>query len=193
MMSLIFIPQIIANAAIGAPVTFDYVSYGFIIGLRPGFVMYLKGFSENIFQVKSSILLCFAILISFGFQIYVLYLQSIKGPRFFILKGVFTTSDYDYFRDGSIDSRASLQQNNRIELTNMTKTCKICMEKLKEPPHHEEIIDEKAKAVLDRLGVRPRKIMKTECRHRFHAICLVEWMMVKMECPKCGTILKPLK
>lgn len=29
------------------------------------------------------------------------------------------------------------------------------------------------------------KIMITPCRHRYHPVCLKQWMEVKLECPAC--------
>jgi len=36
-----------------------------------------------------------------------------------------------------------------------------------------------------------KEIMKTPCRHYFHAICLQEWMKKKNQCPNCRERLPP--
>ena len=31
------------------------------------------------------------------------------------------------------------------------------------------------------------KIMITPCKHKYHPVCLKQWMEVKLECPTCRT------
>lgn len=35
--------------------------------------------------------------------------------------------------------------------------------------------------------LRPRQndLMRTPCDHKFHVPCLLNWMVIKMECPSC--------
>jgi len=186
LMNLYLVPQIVRNAILGAPVSFSPSHIACIISLRPLFPIYLKGVPDNIFQVSSSIPLTLGIIAALILQVLILYLQSKYGARFFIPHKVIT-NNYNYFRDFSMAS------SQGTELLNMTKVCRICMEELSEEPNEEGILDDEAKANLRRMNMDFGKIIKTECKHKFHAICLLEWMTIKMECPQCGLTLKPMK
>lgn len=186
--SLYLLPQIIHGIVRGSPIKFELENVIFMIGLRPLLPLYIKGYSSNIFQVKTSMTTVLIVLIIIGVQAGVLYLQALHGARFFLPK----CHQLAYHNYLEFSSRESQSQSQAIELIERVKTCKICMEPLKESPVFDEGAIKSIKPILNRLEIEPKKVVRTECRHKFHAGCLVEWMMVKMECPQCGTMLAPL-
>ena len=120
-------------------------------------------------------------------QVAVLYLQAKLGVRFFIPRSILP-SDHNYFQDISEDR----DQGTELKPL-LLKMCNICMGNLSERSNFAEITNPEVKDVLTRLGVRPESTMRTECRHKFHAACLIEWMMVKMECPVCKVTLRAIE
>jgi len=44
------------------------------------------------------------------------------------------------------------------------------------------------------LNSKPKQvtIMVTPCRHKFHPVCLQQWMDIKLECPFCRAPIPPL-
>lgn len=95
--------------------------------------------------------------------------QQILGPRFFIPKQ-FLPPKYDYFRKGEL-VKGDVDTPKDIETGDAGVECVICMNPV-------DVEDARAR-------------MLTPCNHVFHTACLQRWMLVKMECPTCRTILPP--
>ena len=178
------VPQIIYNFIRGSPVPFEPSTIALIISVRPLYLLYLKAYSGNIYQVSTSFTLTIMVLMTLAAQIIVLYLQSCFGVRFFIPRERLF-SGHNYLDISSTESMGT-------ELLPMRKICTICMEERSESPTFNETWLPEVKPLLERLKLQPGKILKTNCKHKFHAVCLLEWMMINMKCPKCGEPLKPL-
>lgn len=106
----------------------------------------------------------------YDLQVSILIGQQVLGPRFFIPKQ-FLPPKYNYFRKCSSKQQANLEIPRDIETGDGGVECVICMNPV-------DVDDQKAR-------------MLTPCNHVFHTACLQRWMMVKMECPTCRSILPP--
>ena len=182
--NLYLLPQIIHNIAKGIPVLFEPHTIAYIISLRPLISFYFKACPSNIYGLGSSSFVVAIIVTSIGAQVIFLYLQAKYGVRFFIPKKIHS-NDYSYFHDQSEESSAT-------ELIKIVRTCNICLGKLSKAPNLTEQPDMEAQSILERIKAQPETVMNTECKHKFHAICLIEWMKDKMECPMCGFVLRPI-
>lgn len=187
LINLYLLPQIIHNVVKGAPVTFDPQTIAYIVGLRPLSPLYLKGCPSNLFNISTSGIFIIGLMFCLALQVFVLYLQAKRGVRFFIPRCILA-SDHNYFQDLPDDT------NQGTELKPLLlRMCNICMGNLSERSNFAEITNPDVKDVLTRLKVRPESTMRTECGHKFHTACLVEWMMVKMECPVCKITLRAIE
>ena len=182
--NLYLLPQIIHNIAKGIPVLFEPHTILYTISLRPLLSFYFKACPSNIYEITPSIPGTIAIVISVGLQIFILFLQAKYGVRFFLPKRILS-DEYSYFHDQS-------EENSAMELIKIIRTCNICLGKLSKSPNLTETPDMEVQSTLDRMDIQPESTMKTECKHKFHAVCLIEWMKEKMECPMCGFVLRPL-
>lgn len=94
------IPQIVHNVVIGLKPGF-YPSYLAMILVNQLYVIYFKGYSDNIFRESPEPLLCVVIVVLDIIQIFILYCQHTLGVRFFIPKR-FRKNYHNYIK--SMDS-----------------------------------------------------------------------------------------
>ncbi|KAL4464619.1 hypothetical protein ABPG74_011180 [Tetrahymena malaccensis] len=180
-LSFFFVPQIICSAINGNSKKF-YNSYVFGILLpRIALPLYMRGCPSNIMNFKPSQEFCVLWVTSFAFQIFIMYLQSKFGPRFFI-PSIFLPKQYNY---------NFVYQYNPEEKD--TDDCSICLGPLHLNPMEDEPPKDNKKCQIN-LDQKPsyntqlikkKKIYKTPCNHMFHIECLHQWIEVKLECPQC--------
>ena len=124
-----------------------------------------------------SFLLCHGTFFIY-FQILLLYLQNVFGPRFFIPKFM----QPNYF---SYDCKLKMTEDNS------TLECTICIQNIFEDPNR--IIEgEVNNSELHGELMKEVNVMKTPCNHYFHKECLIRWIDVKLECPTCRMPLPPM-
>lgn len=102
-------------------------------------------------------------------------MQKKFGARFFLPEKLRHWAEYNYYR--------SLAEADTEEGEH---ECCICLNPLSHlegdntnnpiPPH----------------GYQRIVYMQTPCNHKFHTECLKPWLIHKLECPKCRTVLPPL-
>lgn len=185
--NLYFVPQIVSNVIYGASGDFDFKSIVLALSLRPLLPLYIKGYPDNLYQISSSTFFVIGVIALVLFQILILYFQAKRGARFFIPEGLLSklSKDLGYFKDLSGESEGT-------ELIKLVRTCNICMGQLSKEPRGVETAHPEAIKILKKRNMTAGKVMRTECGHKFHAICLIESMMSKMECPMCGEDIKEL-
>jgi len=175
--------QIIEYISEGGPAPFFPKSMICVFSLRILLPLYLKGYSDNLFRVSTSIPLCIAIIAVMIFQILVLYLQAIRGARFFLPDSLFPPENSQYL----------VKKNKDTEMTRLVTKCELCQKGLLEHPNIERTPNPRVRAALNARRLRSEKIVMTECHHRFHAICLVDRTFSDPFCPICGYELKPIE
>jgi len=154
-----WIPQIIANARRDSRrALYPPYLWGTTL-LRLAIPAYFLGCPRNVLIViepKYTLLIVLCIWVMF--QVVVLWLQDIWGPRFFVPKR-FLPEKYDYYRV--------------VDLTRIANNedCAICMS---------AITYETGRRRMNR-----NEYMVTPCNHVFHPTCLQRWMEIKMQCPIC--------
>lgn len=128
--------------------------------------------------------------------------QSIHGGRS-ILPSFFKPSRYDYFVKFNPETvvLSTTIQNQTTELEEHKKepsgaqqdhACPICLENLFSETSEQLLDGLKASPFFRTLANRRQEYMKAPCGHRFHAVCLINWMYFKLECPSCRQQLPPL-
>ncbi len=118
-------------------------------------------------------------------KLIIIYIQEYYGPRFFLPKRFFPNS-YDYF--------LNLPDTDLEMCTESAEDCVICLNPLHQNPNinvESQSLANNQHPYFQRLVVQ-RKIMQTPCQHKFHSVCLLQWMTIKMECPTCRNPLPPL-
>lgn len=125
-------------------------------------------------------------------QIFLLYLQSRLGPRFWVnekwlpkaynYQPVLTLKDLEAgFVSDILEGIKLESENNGIVETSCT--CPICMNTLPLPV----VVKDEA-----RKNVNSKGYMITPCHHIFHTECLENWMKYKLQCPVCRHSLPPV-
>lgn len=135
-------------------------------------LLYLRGYSGNIFNLAPSVQFCIALLLLVGAMVMLMYLQAKYGSRILFPKFLLPKR-YEYFEEEDLV--------NALEEGISSEDCAICLTPVHLKPENEENLE----------GEHVGKIMKTPCGHRFHGTCLVPWMQHKMDCPTCRTKLPP--
>jgi len=163
--ALFLLPQIAHNAIRGEKYKFNS---NFIFGLgvfRIIIPMYAKTCPANIFELtpNSTFLLWYPTVL--GLQIFILFLQSKFGSRFFI-PGCLLPPKFNYYITRPLIGPG---QENEV--------CPICMENLSRDQ------SEPSSALLK--SPSAIVLMQTPCKHKFHTKCLQEWMRIKLDCPFC--------
>jgi hypothetical protein len=183
--------QIFLSCKNGTKPPFNY-THIFIITFSKIFIVgYVKGYNENIFQLKPNILKVSIIVFILIFEMLILFLQKILGPKFFIPK-MFKQIEYDYYRDF---------------IDNENDECVICLDKLS-VNIEKNIFDDDINNNLndiEKIGnyiikylqnlksnENEKKYMVTPCHHSFHTYCLKKWLEEKNECPYCRTRIPPI-
>ena len=175
--------QILEYINEGGPAPFYFKTMGCVFSLRILLPLYLKGYSDNLYEIRTSIPLCIAIIVSIVFQILVLYLQARRGARFFLPNSLFPPEDSQLLKRN---------KNQGTELVRLVNRCELCQKGLLEHPNIEKTPNPRIRQALVKRRLREEKIVMTECHHRFHAICLVDRTFSEPTCPICGYDLKPL-
>ena len=77
--------------------------------------------------------------------------------------------------------------------------CSICMSNILEPDDLAEETQIKKFDLKTKLFEKMCKRyknnhrMKTPCNHFYHTSCLLRWMEIKMECPRCRSVLPQIQ
>lgn len=171
LLPFIALGQIYTNAYRSRQTTFDM---NFVLLYCPRFLylLYLKGYSGNIYNLRPSYGFCIGIICLVGLHVGLLYLQSLFGARFIVPKFLLPKT-YEYFIGEEIVSNLEEGVNS--------EDCAICLTPVHLKPENEDALQ----------GEHIGKIMKTPCGHRYHGSCLVPWMQHKMDCPTCRAKLPP--
>jgi len=171
-----FVPQIIENAC-GHLTPFGHPLLLFGSTFYTFTVFYFRmSLTEKICSMSPDYSFCSLYLIIVVIQVYCLILQGTKGPRFFLPEKLLRVlavekaliCDLDFEEDGDMESE-----------------CTICLNLLSEDVSKHRVIKPEIKMMLKELGPRKGKIMKTPCKHLFHIECLIEWLIMKQDCPVC--------
>ena len=184
--NLYLIPQIVHHVTEGTPASASIKLCVYTISLRPLLPLYLKGHSNNLYNISTSIPLAIGIIIVVLVQIILVCLQEKLGPRFFLPKDIFPPEGYNY------ETQPLLSSFQGTELVRIETVCDICKRGLLDYPHIDKNPHPKVRTTLNRLKLRAEKLIKAECQHKFHAFCLVERTLTHGECPTCGCELKRL-
>jgi hypothetical protein len=172
--SFFFVPQIVHNAIRGQRYKF-WAHYIFLLGVvRITIPLYVRACPANIFELTPSWSFLSWYCTMVGLQVLILFLQSKLGSRFFV-PACFLPPKYNYFITISTETVEGEEAD----------ACPICMDNLNKEP-----VDPTAQLMKPS---RTTKIMQTPCRHKFHPICLQEWMNIKLECPFCRQHIPPLE
>lgn len=176
-------PQIWENALKGNLLAFD--KPGLIIAYGNFFVLilYFKGFQGNICHFRPSYLFVLFLIAAIAFQIWILYMQDKKGPRFFIPKPLLR------FLPKNESSVVSLN-DEELEIHNEEgDVCSICLLPYQVRPPISAEMSEDLKRILKNIEKREKTILKIPCSHKFHIPCLLEWISKKSQCPVCRAVI----
>ena len=170
------------------PFSFQHI---FIITISKIFIVgYVKGYKENIFQLKPNLNKVIIVIFILIIEMFILFLQKILGPKFFIPK-MFKKIEYDYYREN---------------VDNVNNECVICLDNLSKKIENDDY-DENENDLneFEKIGNKIIKLIKnlknnknkknfmvTPCNHTFHSICLEKWLEQKNECPYCRTKIPPI-
>lgn len=170
------------------PFSFQHI---FVITISKIFIVgYVKGYEENIFQLKPNLNKVIIVILILIIEMLILFLQKILGPKFFIPK-MFKKIDYDYYREN---------------IDNVNNECVICLDILSKNIENDDY-DENENDLneFEKIGNKiikfvkklknnknKKKFMITPCNHTFHSICLEKWLEQKNECPYCRTKIPPI-
>lgn len=120
-----------------------------------------------------------------------IYLQEYYGPRFFLPKFFFPQT-FDYFTNlPDLDLEMCSEPN---------EDCVICLNSLHQSPNVQNGSSETSNLNNNNGRTHPyllrlssqKQVMQAPCQHKFHSLCLLNWMMIKMECPTCRHPLPPV-
>lgn len=125
-----------------------------------------------------------------GLQILLLYAQKRFGPRFW-LKSKWLPEEYNYHPVLTVKDLAGYSQELAASLhgdgpvQTCEADCAVCMSSCSFPVVAEGSEKKSFEAIM-------RAVMVTPCRHVFHTACLEDWMLYKLQCPVCRSLLPPL-
>ncbi|KAG7728034.1 hypothetical protein KL933_002160 [Ogataea haglerorum] len=192
-MNSFWIPQIYRNVIRGSRRSFrkDFIIGTSIIRLLP--IMYVTMF-KNPFYHHRDYKLVTLLTLWMALQVFMLYLQELLGPRFF-LPDKYLPKTYDYHPVLSFDDlENSFNVDHEVVDTSHSHSrckidCTICMNSFEVPVLHSGHDKEDNSSI----GLMARRsYMVTPCRHIFHTECLENWMKYKLQCPVCRNSLPPL-
>ena len=122
--------------------------------------------------------------------------QSVHGGRA-LLPSFILPAKYDYFVKFD-PSKVALEltgaPSTEVGLPHQTvdagthsdeQNCPICLESIFAETSEHLLEHIKASPYFRMLGNRRHEYMKAPCDHRFHTVCLINWMQFKLECPSC--------
>ena len=176
------------------PMSFQYI-FSFTLA-KMIITIYLKANPYNIFELKPSYKKVIIISLTLLFELIIISLQKILGPKFFIPK-YFKGEQYDYYRN-----------NNEINENELESICAICLVKINDDPTKESDIkyelnssqeneissDDEKSSLSEKIinsiknwknKLTKKSIMITPCHHIYHTICLETSLQSKNICPVC--------
>ena len=195
MLGSIWIPQIIKNAINGYRNT-PTIIYAICQSIHSVFIpIYNKGFQSNFLALKPHYQFVLFLILWIGIQLIFLKIQQTR-PRFLIPREL-----RDRLDDGFYRYSTTFEDDSKLSQTSFTSGLSVRTQ--------DNEMDQKQKRVAKRLeniqkyeciiccqelgnnndGHQISKFAKTPCKHRFHQVCLTEWMNQKLECPICRSIL----
>ncbi|KAG0673108.1 hypothetical protein C6P42_002972 [Pichia californica] len=211
-----WIPQIYRNVLRGSRTSFTWEFMLGMSALRLIPIIYIDIFTNSFHHHKD---IGFVIFLFFwmSLQLFVLFLQEILGPRFF-LSDKYLPKTYNYhpiISKGDVESGFNLDAEEIVSdgssadedsrTLKYVTDCAICMQKVEIPivdsnqlhSHTEQFGSNTppstglgfAKGTANIIA--RRKYMVTPCNHVFHTDCLENWMMYKLQCPVCRNSLPP--
>ncbi|GEQ67206.1 hypothetical protein JCM33374_g870 [Metschnikowia sp. JCM 33374] len=189
-----WIPQFLRNTLKNRSqsIRWEFVFGTSMVRLVP--LMYLCLAQSNPFRHPRNPLLLVIVFSWIVTQIFLLYLQSVLGARFW-LNSKWLPEQYNYHPVISIkdlekgfsrDIIANLKTVPDQEVSMYESDCAICMSTLKFPVLMKESANKKSYEHL------MKDVMITPCYHSFHTECLEDWMIYKLQCPVCRTALPPV-
>eukprot|EP01017_Pseudomicrothorax_dubius_P047172 TRINITY_DN8426_c0_g1_i2.p1 TRINITY_DN8426_c0_g1~~TRINITY_DN8426_c0_g1_i2.p1 ORF type:complete len:502 (+),score=49.02 TRINITY_DN8426_c0_g1_i2:183-1688(+) len=144
---------------------------------------YFRGCPNNLLELSPSAWTVGSFFTIILVQILLLYLQTRRGPQFFI-PASFLPPKFNYFiQRKNADLEQAMETDN---------DCAICMNSLRGDSGID--FDQTAPYMEMVLNVYAKEncYMRTPCNHCYHPKCLINWMAVKLECPTCRKELPPL-
>lgn len=208
-------PQVYRNVMRGSRKSFlwKYILSTSFVRVVP--LLYFTLLHENALNTSSyDPILALAVVSWVALQIFVLFLQTLFGPRFFVPKG-WLPELYDYhpiitqdeLEDGltldgevvsggapeisSITDASSLMETNpMLSSDSRSIDCAICM-----MPVDLVILPRNAnlsQALTPSLIMARQQYMVTPCKHVFHTECMDQWMRSRLQCPVCRNPLPPI-
>ncbi|CAD8059698.1 unnamed protein product [Paramecium primaurelia] len=190
-LSLYIVPQIIHAAQRGQIVRFNFkLICGFLLP-RLIYYAYFRFYWNNLFSLKPMPISLICIVVSIGIQIGVHILQNEWGPQFFVPKICFPQKYNYYYR---IPTSFDLEEGPSSEYAHLfNEECSICMGVLHQVPAI-RLTNQEERNYMIKEAMKKQKnhYMKTPCDHKFHVLCLVKWMSIKLSCPSCRQSLSPL-
>lgn len=209
-------PQIYRNVMRGSRKSFlwKYIILTSIIRILP--LLYFTLVEDNVIKsssydpVLAMVVVCWVLV-----QIFILFVQTVLGPRFFVPKG-WLPALYDYHPiitqgeleegltlDGEVVAGAGLESSTAItDTSSLLETnpmlssdsrsidCAICM-----TPVNLVILPQNAnisQALTPSLMMARHQYMVTPCKHVFHTECMEQWMRSRLQCPVCRNPLPPI-
>lgn len=169
----------------------DFVLGTSIVRIVP--IVYLTVNENNALRHPRNPLLLATLVAWLGFQIFLLYLQSRLGARFW-LNSKWLPEQYNYhplisvkdLESGfSLDILTNIKPNDSGVGT-CENDCAICMSVVTFPVLMTDGVSGKGYEAL------MQDVMITPCHHLFHKRCLEDWMIYKLQCPVCRSSLPPL-
>ncbi|CUM63445.1 uncharacterized protein PRCAT00001020001 [Priceomyces carsonii] len=171
------------------------LSWEFIVGtsvLRFIPVFYLSIFLDNPLRHHKDHFLPLVLFSWLLVQIFLLFLQSILGPRFWVNEK-WLPDAYDYQPVLSVhdlengfasDILSNIRTDQELsKVVDCKVDCAICMNEINLPV----VTDDDSKKKITK-----KTYMITPCRHIFHEECLQDWMKYKLQCPVCRNSLPPI-
>ncbi|PPQ90771.1 hypothetical protein CVT25_010160 [Psilocybe cyanescens] len=201
--STIWLPQIIRSVRRGRS---SGLSKEYILGTtacRLYLALYFLACPKNVLEVEPRpwiwLLATFIVL-----QAFLVILQNILGPTFFLPKNYALAKGYDYHPQIPLPDSESPEQS--------LGDCAICMDAIIVGPslrrrsksfdgRHEDSDSKKGARAgnifnVMQMGVGATKARKNyslaPCSHLFHTECLEKWLAIKNICPQCRRPLPPL-
>ncbi|ONH66173.1 Transmembrane E3 ubiquitin-protein ligase 1 [Cyberlindnera fabianii] len=200
-----WLPQAYRNVVRGSHRSFRWWYIAGTTTVRSIPLFYIFVVKNNVFEHHYDPQFFLLIVTWLATQLFILFLQSVFGARFFLPKSLLPqTYNYhpalteqdletgfgvDHFEpgeetplQGDSDSTAhALKHDNGRCVVD----CAICMNPVEVPILRSNL--DQAATFLQR-----RTYMVTPCRHIFHTQCLEAWMKYKLQCPTCRNALPPL-
>ncbi|BCR86326.1 ubiquitin-protein ligase dscA [Aspergillus chevalieri] len=209
-------PQIYRNAMRNCrkALRWDFVVGESVLRLSP--FLYFLTVRGNVLFIRPDSITALAMAGWVWIQVWLLAIQDILGPRFFVPRG-WAPPAYDYhpiLRDDT-GSEQDLESGGTLPIGSLRADerepqaedkprpkdrkkavfdCAICMQEMEVPvlaapgaSGGSSSVTDGATSILTR-----RTYMVTPCRHIFHSTCLESWMRLRLQCPICRESIPPV-